>query len=613
MTTCVRLLVAAVLGGLALAGLEPPARAEDRKSITDQLKTAPKPAPAVPTAPRPTKEQTLLTYYLHMHHYALRSRNWLVRSMAVVGLSRIDDAKVTEKLLEVLGGGKTALSAEELAKAREQRAKEAKAMAAVGFVIPRDEASGKTDLPGDNLVRAFAWQALAGRYGSMTSPQRKQWRQWAVDLCRSNSLPGDLRLDLVRLLEAEGATEENLQLFSLLFAHTNCLDPYDMRTLQAMRELVARWKHPELIKALIAAMGDLNKAYRAEYLLGDLKANVPTSASLVKKGSKVLWREVQSAWVEWFKQSGPKDAPAIKPGPFRSHGLLPRPEKITNADDPKWRRDLEIEKFRLDPIDVAFVVDATGSMTAVVNWVKSDVLKMMRAFSLISLEPRIGVTFYRDHGDEYVTKVFELTGDAHSLTRAIQFARAGGGADIPEAVFDGLRDTFDKMGWSRGQSIRRIVILVGDAPPHENTLDDIEKMVKAAAKLGTNVYCIKVKTPKTGDVGCFDQIARWGKGKSMWGDFSKAPQPNSTDLAEPVDLNSPDHQIFCEVLKGITPTGYHDRIEPFVTVLSQYVQTPSAENREHFDDEKTIKARQAAARARRGRGGGGGRPNPRAQ
>ncbi len=94
MTTRLRLLVTAVLGGAALTGLVQPARAEERKSITDQLKAPPKPAQTAPAAPRPTKEQTLLTYYLHMYHYALRSRNWLVRSMAVVSLARIDAARL---------------------------------------------------------------------------------------------------------------------------------------------------------------------------------------------------------------------------------------------------------------------------------------------------------------------------------------------------------------------------------------------------------------------------------------------------------------------------------------------------------------------------------------
>jgi len=51
--------------------------------------------------------------------------------------------------------------------------------------------------------------------------------------------------------------------------------------------------------------------------------------------------------------------------------------------------------------------------------------------------------------------------------------------------------------------------------------------------------------------------------------------------------------VFGEVLKGILAEGYHDRIDPFVNVLSQYVQIPVREKREHFESEEARQERAA--------------------
>ena len=85
----------------------------------------------------------------------------------------------------------------------------------------------------------------------------------------------------------------------------------------------------------------------------------------------------------------------------------------------------------------------------------------------------VGLVGYRDRGDVYVTTKTELSNDIHAVYgQLIQF-QAGGGGDWPESVNEALHVAVTKMGWSETGESRRIVFLVGDAPPHMDYAQDI--------------------------------------------------------------------------------------------------------------------------------------------
>lgn len=546
--------------------------------------------------------EQITQFYMNMYDKHLQLNNWIVRAFAVISLARIQDPRITDRLMQIMASGKYV--------PRPRAAGTDSAAAPVKLTIPPPDAGGGPvtgERRGDVLVKVFAWEALAARYDTLTPEQQKLWRLYALAMCRKGWLAGDMRVNVVKLMECEGPTQEHLNLFSTLFANTNSMDPYDIHTLEAMRSCVATWKHAGLVKALIAAMGTLDDFYRAEYLLGDLGAGVSFGYTNKDKGSKYMQRATQEAWFKWFQENKleqvkKEDLKKFSP----AFALMPAGERITDPKDPQWRKDLELDRFQLDPIDVGFVVDSTGSMGPVVRWVQNDVMKMMRAFEMISLEPRIGVTFYRDHGDEYVTQVYPLTGTAQKLAKSIQTVNAKGGGDLPEAIYEALDDALNRMGWSKSSDIRKAIVLIGDAPPHEETLSKVHELVDQAAKLGVKFYCVKVRTPKGADeLPSFDDISKWGSGKSMEGVFAGVPAANSTDIANALAKDSADQVIFSEVLKGGLAQGYHDRIEPFVGVLCQYVQMPLKEKREPFEAPKPTPPRVQGEP-----GGPGGHPAP---
>ncbi len=502
--------------------------------------------------------EKLVAHYADLYGHYLASRDWIARAMAVLGLGRIDAPLTSRKLVEVMTG---------------------------------DEKP---------VVRVFAWEALHARLESLTEKQEEVWATTGRDLTLQNHLRGDLRTGLLKYVGPEGPTEENRKLFLHVFKTTNALVPADIRTLETLRDLLAGWADVALARALVEAMGDHDRAYRAEFLLRGLDDTVPEARTHVNLGSTRMWQKTRTEWVqqlrEWRRRP-PRTR--VLPPYFGDDHILPKAETITDPADPIWRKDLELPRFKLDHLDVSLAVDSTGSMGSVIDWVKRDVAKMMRALALLSYEPRIGITLYRDRGDAYVVQTSPLTDRVDLLTRAIADARAHGGGDRPEAVYEALRAVITKQRWSSGHYARWVVVLVGDAPPHAETMDKLKTLVTRAAEKGYRFFCVKCGVAQRG-LPEFDQIARWGKGRSLAADFSNRVGPGrrvvrdprtgrpvliplpQVEIAKAADADGPYRRVIREVVQVAMPEAYLDRLDPFMSVFLQYAEEPTEEERAPF-------------------------------
>ena len=125
-------------------------------------------------------------------------------------------------------------------------------------------------------------------------------------------------------------------------------------------------------------------------------------------------------------------------------------------------------------VEVAFVLDTTGSMGPLIESAKRKIWSI--ATAIVDANPdaeiRMGLVAYRDIGDEYVTKRFELTTDIQDLYANLLELRARGGGDWPESVNEALDVAVTKLSWTQGPEICRIMFLVGDAPPHMDYAQD---------------------------------------------------------------------------------------------------------------------------------------------
>ena len=133
-------------------------------------------------------------------------------------------------------------------------------------------------------------------------------------------------------------------------------------------------------------------------------------------------------------------------------------------------------------VDIAFVVDATGSMSDELIYLTAELNDVIFKSKEISstLNFSFANVFYRDHGDAYVTKKQNFTRVLSESVAFISQQQAGGGGDFPEAVDVALDTAINGLAW-REDARARIVFLILDAPPHNNP-EIQQKLVKLSAQ-----------------------------------------------------------------------------------------------------------------------------------
>ena len=160
-------------------------------------------------------------------------------------------------------------------------------------------------------------------------------------------------------------------------------------------------------------------------------------------------------------------------------------------------------------LDVAFVLDTTGSMSSELNEARQRVRELSSALRTARPDEtvRIGVVAFRDRGDEYVTSVSALSEDVEETFGFLAELTANGGGDGPEDVLSGLHDAIHMLEW--GTVAERQVFLIGDAPPH---LDyeghhDADELFREAAAAGVVLNTIGCRSLPPRGVDFFRRAA----------------------------------------------------------------------------------------------------------
>src|SRR5256885_951377 len=113
------------------------------------------------------------------------------------------------------------------------------------------------------------------------------------------------------------------------------------------------------------------------------------------------------------------ERPSLRPPPNSGWSRLP-PAVSHAAEIPATQPTKTIE--------VCFVLDTTGSMSGLIEGAKKKIWTI--ANSIVAADSKARVRFalvpYRDRGDEYVTKVFDLTDDLDKVFADLQSFHAAG-------------------------------------------------------------------------------------------------------------------------------------------------------------------------------------------
>lgn len=172
---------------------------------------------------------------------------------------------------------------------------------------------------------------------------------------------------------------------------------------------------------------------------------------------------------------------------------------VLASDNPLVFRDGVNELTYTEPtsvnrfVEVAFLVDATGSMGDELEFLKDDLKSVVQ--EVISNDKALRVltatVFYRDKGDEYIVRHSPFTFDIASTVNFIQKQSAAGGGDFPEAVDVALETGLTELQWTES-SRTRIAFLLLDAPPHmeQDNIDRIQRSIKLAASKGVKIIPI---------------------------------------------------------------------------------------------------------------------------
>ncbi len=114
--------------------------------------------------------------------------------------------------------------------------------------------------------------------------------------------------------------------------------------------------------------------------------------------------------------------------------------------------------------DAAFGVDVTASMQHFIDSARATIDDIIGDLSTIVPDLRIGLVAYRDQTDGWTTQHVALTDDRYRIHNFLLDMEAAGGGDFEEAVEEGLKLAVEVQPWRPG--CRRVIIVVGDAPPH---------------------------------------------------------------------------------------------------------------------------------------------------
>ena len=145
----------------------------------------------------------------------------------------------------------------------------------------------------------------------------------------------------------------------------------------------------------------------------------------------------------------------------------------------------------LRKLDLAFVVDTTGSMSDDIRQVKADMKEYLNDLDESGMDFRIAIVDYRDFPErsgyrDYPYRVqIDFTSDYDVILAGIEGLSIGSGGDWQETVYSALIDGVNELSWRSDAG--KAAILMGDAPaldpePYTNyTADDTIRSLKTGS------------------------------------------------------------------------------------------------------------------------------------
>lgn len=483
-------------------------------------------------------------YYADIYGEPLREKNRLAQLVAIVSLSRIDGAAITAKLLEAMASS-------------------------------------------DVLVAQLAWDAISGRHASLDDAQRAAWITGGLEIAKRGGFPG---ATVAPLLDA-AATRPLAKLKDLPDAVlTRVLETNDPATpdgkpaIEAAGRAIAAWGDARLAQAYIAKLsGKPAMAGRVAAMLAMLPG-APAAGSDATA--------TRSAWAKWSRETK-LSPPATQPTFTPTALLLPPAQPILDPDDPKWRRELELAKLNLDAVELAFCIDATGSMADSNEFVIAYVETIARMLRVMSDKVKVGTVYYRHEIDPSVmldccrtmeaspkhfhTKTIPLMPDATALIQQMSAQKPPGknergvGHNRLGAYTGAIQTAMQGLQWAKKGT--KIIACTGDAKPTTNS-EAVMVNVARAAKDNGYLLMFLVEGPTTaGQVAPASRAATGLEPLVYKNDIAKLEvdkaKANAQGMTAAIDRfkGSAFEAMTVRVLELTLPNDYRDRVKPLMNAV----------------------------------------------
>lgn len=186
-------------------------------------------------------------------------------------------------------------------------------------------------------------------------------------------------------------------------------------------------------------------------------------------------------------------ADAYEPGLFEDFSRLGKPYKSTGIDDALAQVRQALNRPG-DSLDMVLVIDTTKSMVQNLKIVKANLLPTIREEVKRFNTFRIGLVFYRDYMEDYLTRAVAFSSDFEQVQRDLNRSVAEGGGDIPEAVVEALWAGVNNFRW---EAENRVILLMGDAPQHPAPRGAILEATVRQAASEKNIELQLIMLPQT--------------------------------------------------------------------------------------------------------------------
>jgi Mg-chelatase subunit ChlD len=170
-----------------------------------------------------------------------------------------------------------------------------------------------------------------------------------------------------------------------------------------------------------------------------------------------------------------------------------------------------LSTVRQRKLDLAILLDCTDSMHGQLAQVQGGLNELMLFLADVQSQARVAIVAYRDRREDFETRAIDFSTDIASVREQLWQLSTEGGGDSPEAVHPAMKLALDGLSWDTHNE--KIMIIIGDAPPHVGLGTPCEQLAASANETGRLITHTVQADGKP--VKHFPEIAKSGGGRCV--------------------------------------------------------------------------------------------------